>query len=122
MTENQRATLTAAIDRIVPRDDFPSASEAGVLDFLDRLIVLEGLASTYEVGLHAIDQQARDLVGKPFVDLSDAEQDAVLQSMEDTPFFRLLAEQTVEGYYADPGNGGNRDAVAWEMVGFRVTA
>jgi hypothetical protein len=23
-----------------------------------------------------------------------------------------------EGYYADPGNGGNRDAVSWRMIGY----
>jgi gluconate 2-dehydrogenase gamma chain len=25
---------------------------------------------------------------------------------------------TIEGFYSDPGNGGNRDAVAWRMIGF----
>ena len=24
----------------------------------------------------------------------------------------------MEGYYADPGNGGNRDGIAWQMIGF----
>ena len=37
-------------------------------------------------------------------------------------FFRLLVEQTTEGFYADPGNGGNKDEAAWKMIGYRVTA
>ena len=37
-------------------------------------------------------------------------------------FFRLLVEQTMEGFYADPGNGGNKGGVSWEMIGYRVTA
>lgn len=127
MTHEQRATLTAVVDRIVPRDDFPSASEAGVLDFLDRLIPLERLEETYAAGLDAIEEQACERFLKSFADLKAEEQDEVLKGMEtstepDGRFVRLLIEQTIEGYYADPGNGGNRNRVAWDMVGYRVTA
>jgi hypothetical protein len=26
----------------------------------------------------------------------------------------------MEGFYGDPGNGGNRNAVSWHMIGFEV--
>jgi len=43
LTDLQMRTLAAAIDRIVPADDFPSATQAGCIEFLLRLIALEGL-------------------------------------------------------------------------------
>jgi gluconate 2-dehydrogenase gamma chain len=35
-----------------------------------------------------------------------------------THFFQMVIEHVMEGYYSDPGNGGNRDAIAWRMIGF----
>src|SRR5271168_3574539 len=33
-------------------------------------------------------------------------------------FFSLLLGMTVEGFFSDPVYGGNRDMVAWRMIGF----
>jgi gluconate 2-dehydrogenase gamma chain len=33
-------------------------------------------------------------------------------------FFALLLQLTIEGYFADPMYGGNRDKAAWKMIGF----
>lgn len=33
-------------------------------------------------------------------------------------FFTLLLKNTIEGFFADPLYGGNRDLVAWRMIGF----
>ncbi|MEP7043930.1 MAG: gluconate 2-dehydrogenase subunit 3 family protein [Dokdonella sp.] len=33
-------------------------------------------------------------------------------------FFELLLKMTVEGYFADPVYGGNKDMLAWRMIGF----
>ena len=111
LTDEQTRTLRAAIDRIVPKDDFPSASEAGCLEFLLKLIQLENLEDTYRNGL--------DEVGPKFADLSPDEQDDRLQKTKGD-FIEILARQTIEGYYSDPDNGGNKDRVAWTMVGFEV--
>lgn len=35
-TDDERAFMTAVVDRLIPKDDFPSASEAGVLTFLEN--------------------------------------------------------------------------------------
>ncbi len=37
-------------------------------------------------------------------------------------FFRNAVAHAAEGYYGDPANGGNRDGVAWRMIGFEVRA
>ena len=33
-------------------------------------------------------------------------------------FFETLLANTIEGFFADPAYGGNRDMVGWRMVGF----
>jgi len=122
LNEVQLRTLTAAIDRIVPADDFPSASQVGCVDFLLRLIQLEHLEDTYRAGLDALEAQSVKS-GRSFVDFTPEQQDAQLQHglpIKQRRFVELLARQTIEGYYADPGNGGNRDCVSWKMVGFEV--
>ena len=83
----------------------------------------------YQMGLEALNAEAQTL----FAALSPERQDAVLRDVEagrvrtdwredPAAFFRLLLEQTMEGFYADPGNGGNRSGIAWDMIGYRVTA
>ncbi len=130
LDDNQVLTLRAAMDRIVPADDFPSASDAGCLDFLLKLIELEQLEEPYRDGLNGLEIEAR-LLGYTFSDLKEKDQDALILRLEkekENPswgispaeFVALLARQTIEGYYADPGNGGNRDQVAWHMVGYEV--
>ncbi len=66
--------------------------------------------------------------GITFKDLSADEQDAYLKSLESSDddldgvpakeFFSILLKMTVEGYFSDPVYGGNKDMVAWKMIGF----
>ena len=35
-------------------------------------------------------------------------------------FFQTAVEHAMEGFYSDPGNGGNHDGVSWRMIGFEV--
>ena len=121
-TPQQTEALRAAVDRIVPADDYPSASAAGVGNFLALLMIREPrFLPVYQKGLAALDAAAPT----SFAALDTARQDALLTQFETDEthgrFFRLLVQQTMEGYYADPGNGGNKNGVAWEMIGFRVT-
>jgi gluconate 2-dehydrogenase gamma chain len=64
----------------------------------------------------------------PFHEMSADNQDAYLKSLEagahdldgvpSTVFFDALLKMTVEGFFCDPVYGGNRDMVAWRMIGF----
>jgi gluconate 2-dehydrogenase gamma chain len=102
--------LTAAVDRLIPADPTgPSASEAGVVVFLDRQLdgdygkgirfYLEGPWETgspsqgyqsrftpaqfYRHAIAAIDQAVgKTEAGKPFKDLAPERQDALLKQME----------------------------------------
>jgi gluconate 2-dehydrogenase gamma chain len=64
----------------------------------------------------------------PFNAMSADAQDAYLKSLEGGStdlngvpsgvFFSMLLGMTVEGFFSDPVYGGNRDMVAWQMIGF----
>jgi gluconate 2-dehydrogenase gamma chain len=41
-----------------------------------------------------------------------------LPSMPSSVFFETLLANTVEGWFADPAYGGNRDMISWRMIGF----
>jgi hypothetical protein len=134
LTESQQATLRALVDRIIPADDFPSGWEAGVGDYLDRQFAgdLSDLLDVYRAGLDALEVEARATAGISFAALPPDVQDELLRRVElgevvtDWPvdaaaFFRAATEHAAEGFYGDPGNGGNRDEVSWRMIGFEVT-
>lgn len=129
--DNRLRTMRAAIDRIIPADDFPSASEAGVDAFIVALLGGDRKddAPAFGAGLDGLDAEALALGGKCFADCSSTVQDQILKRVEGgsmptawpvspVKFFDLLLNLTAEGYFSDPANGGNRDAVSWKMVGY----
>lgn len=86
-------------------------------------------AELYRVGIAETRQAVLDAhggrefwdLGAPVMDevLSGLESGAVrLPSIPSPVFFETLLANTVEGYFADPAYGGNRDMVSWRMVGF----
>lgn len=131
VTTLQLQTLRAAVDCLIPPDDFPGAYDAGVCDYLSRLFDTD-LASQLEfycAGLDAIETETRARFGTAFSNLTRDVQTATLQAIELgdvlTPwsisperFFNLLVTTAAEGYYSDPQQGGNRGAVSWVMTGF----
>jgi gluconate 2-dehydrogenase gamma chain len=84
-------------------------------------------AELFHTSLRAIN---RDLGAHhtPFNAMSADDQDAYLKSLESgthdldgvpsAVFFAILLQMTVEGFFSDPVYGGNRDMVAWRMIGF----
>ncbi|WP_075180922.1 gluconate 2-dehydrogenase subunit 3 family protein [Pantoea sp. 1.19] len=82
----------------------------------------------YRTGLAALNALTRQQDGKPFAALSAERQDALLQALESGKtaldgidsklFFEQILGNTMEGFFADPIYGGNRDMVSWKMLGF----
>lgn len=136
-TEAEALIVAAAVARIVPSDDSgPGAKEAGVVIYIDRQ-----LAGPYGRDAHRytkgpfVEDAPREfghqgkatpgeiyhqgLQGLKGLDArSPAEQDEALRAMENTPFFGLLRQHTIEGMFCDPAHGGNADLVGWQLVGF----
>jgi gluconate 2-dehydrogenase gamma chain len=107
---HQRATVRAAMARIIPTDDTPGATEAGTIDFLDRYLSgtryiyakpdgsgfeeltgkreeawrqrIDRIRKSYESGVRDLDERARSAHGSDFVDLDPEQQDQVLRYLE----------------------------------------
>jgi gluconate 2-dehydrogenase gamma chain len=155
LTAAEAAFLTAAADTIIPADSLsPSASDCGVVDFIDcelagpygegaRLYrdgpIAKGkpehgyqLGLTprefFRQGIAAADVWATQSFGRSFAELGESERYAALEAMEQSiaqfgdfdahEFFEALITIVMEGFFADPYYGGNRDMAGWKMVGY----
>ena len=120
--ENARI-LTSLCDQIIPADDFPSASQAGVVTYIDRQLArhYRRHEDTYRIGLDQVDSnQPPSHRRLPFADASTSAQQleiAAALEKQNRGFFELVRQHTMEGYYGSPRHGGNRDAVSWRMLG-----
>jgi hypothetical protein len=68
--------------------------------------------------------------GTDFPDLPLAVQDALIEDLlkrkssvdwgviHPDQFVLLMIQQSMQGFYGDPDNGGNRDGVSWSMVNY----
>jgi len=123
------AIVEAAAARIFPTTSTPGATEAGVLNYVERLLTeaYPKLATQYRNGCRALDRHAKQRFGLGFRHIPESNQDAVLRDFEggDVPsfkrapeFFETLRRHTMEGMLGEPAYGGNREMIGWQLVGF----
>ena len=82
----------------------------------------------YTLGLAALAKYCQAQFQKPFSGLSAEQRDQVLGALEKGTaqfdgvdsklFFQQVLSNTMEGFFADPIYGGNREMVSWKMIGF----
>jgi gluconate 2-dehydrogenase gamma chain len=82
----------------------------------------------FRAGIAAANEWSRKTYGKDFDRLAPADREAALKAIEagkaefpgfsSRMFFDALLEISMEGFFADPIYGGNRDTAAWKMVGY----
>jgi gluconate 2-dehydrogenase gamma chain len=82
----------------------------------------------YRLGLAGLAAYCQKTFQKAFTALSPEDQDKVLTGVEKGAialdgidsklFFQQVLGNTMEGFFADPVYGGNRDMVSWKMIGF----
>jgi len=109
----------------------PGARDAGVLNYID--LALAGAYADqqdfYRRGLAALDGYCRATHNATFVKLDAAKQDAVISALEQgkatgftwpsaVAFFNTVRTHVMEGMFADPVYGGNKDFAGWQLVGF----
>lgn len=128
----QAAAIAAFAERLMPgAPDKPGAGDADVLNYID--LALAGAYADqqelYRHGLAALDEYCRSNHDASFASLDPAQQDATIAAMEaDTAegfqwpaaraFFETLRTHTMEGMFADPVYGGNKDFAGWRLIGF----
>jgi gluconate 2-dehydrogenase gamma chain len=130
--DDDGATIAAFTERLMPgAPGMPGARDAGVLNYID--LALSGayadLREFYRNGLAQLDAYSRKTYNGPFRQLTAAQQDEVITALEAgkateftwppaQAFFNTLRTHTVEGMFADPVYGGNKDFAGWKLVGF----
>jgi gluconate 2-dehydrogenase gamma chain len=121
---HQRATIEAAMARIIPTDDQPGAREAGTIEFLDRYLSgldfiyakpdgsgfekledkraeawkqrIEIIRATYVAGIKELDSRSQSQFSAEFVRLTTEQQDQILGGME-RPELQVETAKTVAG-------------------------
>lgn len=135
-TPDQVRLLEAVCARVLPQEDRDAAQKIPIAPGIDeRLFKNQGDGyrfedmppdrEAYEIGLKAIDEMARQLHRKGFIDLDVHAQDGILESLHDNKplaahdvwkrmpahrFFMQLVSDCVEQYYAHPW--------AWDEIGY----
>jgi gluconate 2-dehydrogenase gamma chain len=126
------AAIDALSERIMPgAPGKAGAREAGVTNYIDLALAgaYADLQEFYRRGCAALDQHCRAAHAKSFAELAPAEQDAIITAMIEgkvptftwptsQAFFATVRTHTMEGMFADPVYGGNRDFAGWRLVGF----
>ena len=120
--------LVAFVDRLIPKDELgPSASESGVPVYINRALgdYLAGEKTAFVEGLEATDALARRTQNAAFADLTAAQQDALLTSMDNgsaegfptaRAFFSRARRLALEGMFGDPYYGGNKNFAGWDLI------
>lgn len=135
-TAAEARIVEAACSRIFPSDESgPGAKEAGVVIFIDRQLAgpygrdkyrytkppfVESMPEHGYQGKENPREVYREGIAKlgNFADLTPAEQDQKLRSIEKTTFFVMLRRHTIEGMFSDPMHGGNAGLIGWQLIGF----
>jgi len=125
-------TLTAVCDRLLPGTPgaLPSASEAGVADFVMRELdapMFSKVKPFVAKGLAHLSAEAQKEKGTPFAKLAAADQDALLRRFQENDiaipdfspsrWFELVLTFALEGWLGPPSRGANKDAKTWDALG-----
>ena len=128
----QAAAIAAFSERLMPgAPGKPGARDAGVLNYIDLALAgaYADLQDFYRRGLAQLDAHCRATYKQAFTQLEPARQDEVIAALEQgkasafawpraQEFFNVVRTHTMEGMFADPLYGGNREFAGWRLVGF----
>lgn len=110
-TVDEGLVISRMADLIIPPTDTPGATAAGVPHYID-MVVLQNAEhqKRFREGLAWVETRARSLDGKSFIELSEAQQIAILTPLSDAAdagklddegvaFFHAVKNMTADGYY-----------------------
>ena len=132
LNDEDAATVMAFAERLMPgAPGMPGARDADVLNYIDLALAgaYADLQDFYRRGLAQLEAFCQQAHKASFARLDAARQDAVIAALEEgkatgfawptaQAFFNTLRTHTMEGMFADPVYGGNKDFAGWRLVGF----
>lgn len=131
-TGPEAALVIGLCEQIIPKDDTPGATDAGVIFYLDRQLrgPFAQHQELYRLGLAAFEKTCQQLHQRSFSQLNPDEKIGVMRLVESgkaptelwqgiaqASFFSRLIEHTMQGFYGNPRHGGNRGYVSYKMLG-----
>lgn len=120
LTATQNELVTTVSELIIPETDTGGARAARVNEFIDKMLtdwVEDDDRKRFLAGLDQLESSTLESEGSAFVDLAEARQIAILEALEeervqwrdavdagsasreDRPFFEMMRELTIAGYY-----------------------
>lgn len=130
-TKAEARCVIAICEQIIPADQDPGATYAGVIHYIDKELTqfYKGQQKLYKSGLAALQACCKDLNGKLFEELEFKAQTEFLMNLEKASlpkhhwdsvkqdvFFKTVTRHTIEGFYSNPQHGGNKDYISFEMM------
>jgi len=122
--------LIVLCERIIPADDAPGATDAGVIHYIDKQIYLRfpEEKEIFRKGIESLQTWCQAQYSQNFEKLSTELQNNTLRIMErnEMPqeewtipprqFFSKLLERTMQGFYGSPRHGGNKNYMSFKML------
>ncbi|MGE5426473.1 MAG: gluconate 2-dehydrogenase subunit 3 family protein [Methylococcaceae bacterium] len=130
-TPEEANCVIALCEQIIPKDQSPGATDAGVVYYIDRQLseVFHYHQDAYRQGIKKLQTYCKDKYSKNFENLSFEDQEKTLTLMEanqlsekewsetkPADFFNLVLLHTMQGFYGSPIHGGNKDYMSFEML------
>jgi len=128
--EEARCMITFC-EQIIPKDESPGATDAGVIHYIDRQLsgVFHYDQETYRSGIKNLQSYCMKNHGNSFELLASDLQIDILKIMESNQlndqewsdngamdFFNLVLSHTMQGFYGSPIHGGNKDYMSFKML------
>ncbi|HSH20279.1 MAG TPA: gluconate 2-dehydrogenase subunit 3 family protein [Draconibacterium sp.] len=130
-TEQESKTVIAFAEQIIPRDQDAGATDANIINFIDKQLVgpYTRFQEMYKKGIPAIQSSSLKIHQIPFYELDFDTQTDFMIKMEkgelpeefwketnQSSFFRLMLDHTMQGFYGSPRHGGNKNYVSYKMM------
>lgn len=131
LTEEEANLVVAIAEQIIPADQDPGATDAGVVYFIDKQLAgfYNNYQQTYRNGLAAIQQYCQSQFSNQFQKLDWNIQTDIIKKMERdklegkywkensaSSFFHLIRDHSMQGFYGSPRHGGNKNYVSYKML------
>jgi gluconate 2-dehydrogenase gamma chain len=129
--EKEVLTVIAFAGQIIPADQYPGATDANVVNFIDKQLIgpYTRFQEDYRFGISAIENSAQKLLQKPFHELEWQVQTDFMEQMEagklpeefwgdinQRSFFNMLLDHSMQGFYGSPRHGGNKNYMSYKMM------
>lgn len=130
-SEKETRTIIAFAEQIIPADQDPGATDANVVNFIDKQLIgpYTRFQEEYRKGILAIENSTQKLYQKAFHELDWLVQTEFMMLMESgklpeelwtevnqRSFFNLLLDHSMQGFYGSPRHGGNKNYVSYKMM------